>query len=133
MPATTRPLGQRTSVEYPIPQFSSWVTDLRVVTENDSNKDSIPAAEHIVLCDDGQRKGSRFALNTISLLAKLTGNTATIKLFIKEGGQYYLVRSDTITANILLKYENLPPLRYVVEVTALAAEGAVTISGGGTQ
>jgi hypothetical protein len=136
MSQSTRPLGLRSTPEFALPQFSNWKTELRVVTTNDSDKDAIVDANQIILCDTGsglsKRDGSRFGLNTIVLLVDVTGAGGTVKLYIKEGTKYYLVRSDAVTADCVLTYTNLPPLRYVVEVTGLAGADTITLHGGGT-
>lgn len=133
MAQSSRPLGQRASVENPIPQFSNWVTNLRVVATDDTDKSLIPDNECIILSKNGEVDGSRYAMNTICLLVKPTGASVTLKLYIKEGSDYFLVQSDTVTATKLLTYTNLPPLHYVIEVTGLGGGETVTIHGGGTR
>lgn len=137
MAQTTRPLNsRRTDPGFPIPSFSDWKTELRVVTTNDTDKNNILAAGQInlgpVVSENGTKDASRFGLNTIVLLVKVTGAGGTVKLWVKEGSSYYLVRSDAVTANTVLTYTNLPPLCYVPEVTDLAGDDSITLHGGGT-
>ncbi len=133
MSQTSRSLNLPNTPEPALQQFRDWKTNLRVVAANDSDKTAIPTAERIILCKNGLVDGSRFALNTIVLLADLTGATATIKLWIKEGSSYFLHTTTNITASGVITYTNLPPLHYIIEVTGLAGGGgALTLHGGGT-
>lgn len=132
----TRPLNsRRTDPSFPIPSFSDWRYQLRVVAESDTNKDDIPPEQMInlgqVVSENGTKDASRFGLNTIVLLVKVVGTSCTINLWAKEDGVYYLVRSDAVTTNTVLTYKDLPPLSYVPEIVELVGDG-VELGGGGT-
>jgi hypothetical protein len=131
MSQSSRSLGLRTTPENHIPQFKDWKTELRVVTVVDNDKTTIPANERIFLGNHGSVVGSRYGLNTIILLANLDGASATLRLWINEGGVYYLHTSIDITVTGMFTFTNLPPLEYVIEVSALVGT-SITLHGGGT-
>lgn len=131
MAQSSQSLGLRNTPENHIPQFKDWKTELRVVTTVDADKTLIPANERIFLCKNGTIDGSRYGLNTIILLANLNGASATLKLWVKNAGVYYLHSTTTITASGMLTFTNLPPLEYVFEVSALTGT-SLTLNGGGT-
>ena len=140
MSQSSRPLGRPDTANHHIPQFRNWTTELRVVNAIDTDKSAIPLNQRINLAkvpgSDGPfsgADGSRYGLNTIVLLAQLTGTSATVNLWIYEAGAYFQVATNTITANAVLTYTNLPPLQYIVEVVGLEGDTpSVTLHGGGT-
>lgn len=145
---TSRPLGRRDFPQFVAPYFPSWATNLREVGTDDTVPadpggtppvpyvahiaHGVPDAERIILEKFGQVDGSRFGLNTIVLFAELTGTAATVTLYAKQGNAYFLIRTDNVTANTVLTYQNLPPLTYIPVVTGLGGGEALKLHGGGT-
>ena len=136
---TTRPLNSYDPAYQP--QFSNWMTNLRVITTDDTDPLTIPANQQIVLGspDARVRSGSRFGINQISLLIE-TPRAITVKLYAIDQGTAtgttpvaFLVDSQvTGTINKMITYSNLPPLTYVVSVTGISGGDTIRIHGGGT-
>ena len=138
MARSTQSFGRHASDEA-LPYIPNWVTELRAgVSAVDSTLGDIPLAECINLRKiPDVSQGSRFGINTVFLLVKLTGASATITLYAREADGagsdvHYKVASEAITESCLLKFENLPPLTFVPAVTVLAGGAEVEIAGGGT-
>lgn len=139
MSRSNRSLGIRSFPDNVIANYPNWFTQLRKVTSADGSSDSVSDSDGIDLRKSGLNAGSRFASNTITLLALLSGFTgATVALYLREldgaGDPVdYLVRSDAITESSLLTYLNLPPLLFIPVVTSVTGTpGYVEIGGGGT-
>lgn len=136
MPTSSRPLGIRSTPEVPIPQFSNWVTALRTVTVSDASAADVPDGQCINLDKSGDRGGSRFPLNAVSILVKVTAGGGTLTLYAREkdgagDDQHFLAAAgQAFTDNKVFVFKDLPPLKYVPVFTGVS--GTIEVSGGGT-
>lgn len=136
MATSSRPLGLRSTPEVPIPQFANWVTALRTVTTSDANAAAVPEDECINLDKSGEKGGSRFPLNAISILVKVTTGGGTLTLYAREkdgdgNNQHFLAAAGQVfTDNKIFVFKDLPPLKYVPVFTGVS--GTIEVSGGGT-
>jgi hypothetical protein len=96
----------------------------------------VPDEQCINLDKVGERVGSRFPLNVISLAVKVTSGGATITLYAREkdgsnaAHHYVAAEPVTVSASKVVVFKDLPPLKYVPVLTSVT--GTIEVSGGGT-